>query len=79
MYLDEFEASVSTELYYQDPDTQEWVMYQTLFMNAEDRIWTDLDNIPKHLQEAVIAIEDKRFESHHGVDWKGTTGLFSAP
>ena len=48
-------------------------MYQTLFMNAEDRIWTDLDNIPKHLQEAVIAIEDKRFESHHGVDWKGTT------
>ena len=73
VYLDEFEASVSTELYYQDPDTQEWVMYQTLFMNAEDRIWTDLDNIPKHLQEAVIAIEDKRFESHHGVDWKGTT------
>lgn len=49
VYLDEFEASVSTELYYQDPDTQEWVMYQTLFMNAEDRIWTDLDNIPKHL------------------------------
>ena len=48
-------------------------MYQTLFMNAEDRIWTDLDNIPKHLQEAVIAIEDKRFETHHGVDWKGTT------
>ena len=72
VYLDEFEAQVSTELYYQDPDTQEWVMYQTLYMD-ENRIWTDLENIPKYLQDAAIAIEDKRFEKHHGVDWKGTT------
>ena len=72
VYLDEFETQVSTELYYQDPDTQEWVMYQTLYMD-ENRIWVDLENIPKYLQKAAIAIEDKRFEKHHGVDWKGTT------
>ena len=72
VYLDEFESQVSTELYYQDPDTQEWVMYQTLYMD-ENRIWVDLENIPKYLQDAAIAIEDKRFEKHHGVDWKGTT------
>ena len=73
VYLDEFETKVSTELYSQDPDTGEWVMYQTLYLNSENRIWTDLEDIPKYLQEATIAIEDKRFEKHHGVDWKGTT------
>ena len=72
VYLDEFETQVSTELYYQDPDTQEWVMYQTLYMD-ENRIWVDLENIPKYLQDAAVAIEDKRFEKHHGVDWRGTT------
>ena len=73
VYLDEFETKVSTELYSQDPDTGEWVMYQTLYLNSENRIWTDLEDIPKYLQKAAIAIEDKRFEKHHGVDWKGTT------
>ena len=73
VYLDEFETKVSTELYNQDPDTGEWVMYQTLYLNSENRIWTDLEDIPKYLQKAAIAIEDKRFEKHHGVDWRGTT------
>ena len=73
VYLDEFETKVSTELYSQDPDTGEWVMYQTLYLNSENRIWTDLEDIPKYLQKAAIAIEDKRFEKHHGVDWRGTT------
>ena len=73
VYLDEFETKVSTELYSQDPDTGEWVMYQTLYLNSENRIWTDLEDIPKYLQKAAIAIEDRRFEKHHGVDWRGTT------
>ena len=72
VYIDEFETKVSTELYYQDPDTEEWVMYQTLFMDGEDRIWVGLDKIPDHLEQAAIAIEDKRFETHPGVDIKGT-------
>ena len=69
--MSEYDQKVSTELYYQDPDTKELVMYQTLFGN-ENRIWVDFDSIPKNLREATIAIEDKRFESHHGVDWHGT-------
>ena len=72
VYLDEFETQGSTELYTQDPDTQEWVMYQTLYMD-ENRIWVGLENIPRYLQDAAVAIEDKRFEKHNGVDWKGTT------
>lgn len=72
VYIDEFETKVSTELYYQDPETEEWVMYQTLFMDGEDRIWVSLDKIPDHLQKAAVAIEDKRFETHKGVDIRGT-------
>ena len=72
VYIDEFETAVSTELYYQDAETEEWVMYQTLFMDGEDRIWVGLDEIPDHLEKAAIAIEDKRFERHPGVDIKST-------
>ena len=72
VYIDEFETKVSTELYYQDSETEEWVMYQTLFMDGEDRIWVGLDKIPDYLEQAAIAIEDKRFERHPGVDLKST-------
>ncbi|MCT4509577.1 MAG: transglycosylase domain-containing protein [Tepidibacter sp.] len=33
-----------------------------------------LDKIPKNLQNAVISIEDERFEDHHGVDIKRLFG-----
>lgn len=72
IYIDEFESNVSTELYSMDAETGEWVMYQTLFMEGEDRIWAGMDEIPKYLRDAAVAIEDKRFYQHHGVDWKGT-------
>ena len=72
VYVDELETKVSTELYYLDAKTDEWVMYQTLYSDGENRIWVDLDNIPKYMQDAAIAIEDKRFESHNGVDFRGT-------
>ncbi len=70
--LNQYEANVSSELYYKDPKSDEWVMYQTLFLKGENRIWVDLDDIPENLRNAAIAIEDKRFNSHKGVDWKGT-------
>ena len=36
---------------------------------AENRFYAPYNDIPKNLRNAVIAIEDKRFESHSGVDW----------
>lgn len=41
---------------------------------SETRIWASLDEIPKNMQNAIIAIEDKRFYEHHGVDFKRTIG-----
>ena len=42
----------------------------------ENRIWVDFDKIPKQMKDAFIALEDKRFEKHHGVDWIRTIGVF---
>lgn len=51
---------------------------EELFLRLEgtNRIWTDLKDIPLYVQRAVIAIEDERFESHYGVDWKRTIAAF---
>ena len=51
-----------------------------------NRLWVDYDRqaidnndenykgIPQRLANAFIAVEDQRFETHFGVDWKRTTG-----
>ncbi len=36
--------------------------------------YADLAEMPKHLQNAFIAVEDKRFYEHAGVDWRRTAG-----
>lgn len=45
----------------------------------ENRIWVNIDDMSEYLPKAFIAIEDKRFESHHGVDWIRTTGVIVKP
>ncbi len=37
----------------------------------ENREYVKLEDIPKYLQEAVVAIEDQRFYEHNGIDPKG--------
>ena len=73
--MSEYKPAVSTEMYYDKNagtgEKEDWYMYQTLYYE-QNRIWVDLGQIPDYLQQAAIAIEDKRFESHHGVDWYGT-------
>ncbi len=39
---------------------------------AENRVWIEYDDIPKEMVDAFRDLEDKRFESHKGVDWYGT-------
>lgn len=61
----------SSTVYYQDKTSGEWVELTKLH-GVENRTLVSIDDIPKHVQEALISIEDERFESHHGVDWKST-------
>ncbi len=46
------------------------LIYTTL--SEERRIPVDLHKIPKHTQQAFIAIEDNRFYEHSGIDFRGT-------
>lgn len=39
--------------------------------NGENRVYANLEQIPKNLQDAVVAVEDERFYTHHGIDIKG--------
>lgn len=41
------------------------------------RIWTPLSEMPANMQNAVVAIEDERFHTHFGVDWKRTISAFA--
>ena len=41
---------------------------------SENRIWVDYEDIPRDLEHALVAIEDKRFYTHKGVDWYRTVG-----
>lgn len=52
-------------------EKQTYEEYEVL-RGIENRIWANLDEIPKDLQNAFIAIEDKRFYEHKGVDWTRT-------
>lgn len=42
-----------------------------LIAENSNRIYVTIDKIPKHLQDAFIAIEDERFRTHNGIDIKG--------
>ncbi|MBR2476526.1 MAG: PBP1A family penicillin-binding protein [Clostridia bacterium] len=65
--------NLTSIVYWQNPDTGEWEEYEYL-SSESNRIWADIDTIPNYLEDAFIAIEDQRFMSHHGVDWKRTIG-----
>lgn len=44
---------------------------RTLY-SKENRELVSLDQIPQHMIDALVSIEDHRFYEHHGVDWEGT-------
>ena len=58
-------------IYYQDKNTGQLVELQTL-SGKENRELVTYDQIPEDLINAFVAIEDKRFWNHQGVDWRRT-------
>lgn len=74
--LTEFPMNLSSHMYYFDPGSGERKELQTLH-GDENRVWVSFNEIPEHLVNAAIAIEDKTFRTHHGVNWKRTLGAVS--
>lgn len=80
--LDKLGLKYTTTIYSQNNDGK-WVEYQRIH-GTYNRIWVDYDKdlaeledpdyfgIPKTLADAFIAVEDKRFYEHKGVDWRRT-------
>jgi membrane peptidoglycan carboxypeptidase len=42
------------------------------YLYAQNRTWVPLSQMSKYLTNGVVAIEDRRFYQHRGVDWRGT-------
>ncbi len=74
--LDDYTMDENSIIVYVDRDTQELRELQTLKGN-ENRELVEYDQIPEDLINAFIAIEDKRFWNHQGVDWRGTAAGLS--
>ncbi len=71
--LDSAAMSYTTIIYAEDSDTGEFVELQRV-QNNENRVWVDYDQIPQAMKDAAVAVEDKRFWSHSGIDIKRTIG-----
>jgi penicillin-binding protein 1A len=72
--LTDVSLALSSTLWYTDSDGN----YQelTTLHSTENRVWVEYENIPKYMEHAAVAIEDKRFYEHKGVDWYRTFGAF---
>ena len=60
------ELNLSSTVYYTDSDGNAREYQQ--IAQSENRVWVDISDIPKYMQDAFVAIEDQRFYSHGGVD-----------
>ena len=69
--IEGFSLDQTSVIYYEDPKTGQDVVLQKLYGGA-NRTWVKYEDMPKNLIHACIAIEDKRFIDHQGVDWLTT-------
>ncbi len=73
-------VALTSTMYYTDENGQAQP-YHTID-SAENRVWVEYADLEKtYLPEALVAIEDKRFYDHKGVDWlrtgRGVLNMFT--
>ena len=66
-----FQMNQSSTIYYQDPATGQYVEHLSLH-GTENRELVTFDQLPDDLVDATVAIEDKTFWEHKGVNWRRT-------
>ena len=72
--LDDYKLNESSTIWYEDSNGN--LKKLVNISGKEDRVWVDYDDIPEYMEQALVAIEDKRFYDHKGVDWYRTSGAF---
>ena len=65
--IEDYDLERTSFIYYVDNSGAIQQLQQ--IYTATDRQWATLEEIPEALVNAAIAIEDKRFYEHQGVDW----------
>ena len=72
--------SLTSKIYYYDYEDREYRIGEAVekedqrLYGAQNNIWVSYTDMPKNLVEAFVSIEDHRFWTHRGVDWKRTAG-----
>lgn len=78
MVKENYEMDETSFIHYVDADGNIQELQQ--IYASSDRDWATFDEIPRDLINAAVAIEDKRFYEHQGVDWittvKACAGMF---
>lgn len=69
--LDAVEMSFTTIIYAKNEGSDDYFELQRV-QNNENRIWVDYSDIPQSVKDAAVAVEDKRFWEHSGIDLKRT-------
>ena len=78
--LDKYKADqVQTSIIYRKESEDGKFQEYTRLHGETNRIWVSLDDMPENMKDAIIALEDKRFEKHNGVDWIRTVGVMIKP
>lgn len=72
--LDSLDLAYTTFIYGYDENGDQVEL--TSISRAADRIPVSIDQVPQHVRDAFVYIEDERFYEHYGVDWKRTFGAF---
>ena len=65
--MEDYDLERTSFIYYVDRDGDIQQLQQ--IYTTTDRQWASLDEIPEAMVHAAVAIEDKRFYEHQGVDW----------
>ncbi len=78
--VDDFELLVSdksltTMVAYEDKLGNVVEMESERLSSTENRVWVSYSDFNKYIGEAFKAVEDKRFDTHHGVDWYRLGGV----
>ncbi len=71
--VDSYKMNYSGQIYYKNAKSGEYENLDNVY-SKENRIWVPITEMPEHLKDAAVAIEDERFYTHKGVDLKRTFG-----
>lgn len=64
--VDALDLNYTSIVYYTDENGEPHELER--LYKSQNRVWADITEIPKYMQDAFVAIEDERFYSHNGVD-----------